>query len=368
MAKGLRTSTSAGSGTVTIPTGLSVGDQCVLAAWSDTASATLTSPASNGDSNTWSTVAGGSESGGAASTLYVFRCDSITSVPANFTVGGATIAATVCQAVNPGGETVGTASNSTLASSVAAGAATLTSNAVNASSDSYTFIFWSADDTSAITTAPTGMTALSQPTVASGELVGYVIADANNATYTNTLQWTTNGTERMAIGVSWPYTVAGPTIDTQPTAATARLHGDPTTAASFTVSATTSGGALSYQWQLEDSVGGGTYSNLSNGTASGITWSNVTTATVTATCSATTQTGKRVRVNVTDSNGTTTSSAVALTILNGPVLSAYSGTTNGSGQVAVTLTSDDALSANGEVLRITATCGGLSWRTYVRPT
>lgn len=209
MAKGLRTATVSSTGTILIPVGLAIGDQCVVAAWSDTASATLTSPGANGDSNTWATVAGGSEAGAASSTLYVFRCNSITSVPVSFTVAGATIAGMSAQAVDPGGETAGTPSDSTLASAVAAGAATITSNAVNASADSYTFIFYSADDSSAITTTPSGMTALTQPTVASGELAGYFIADANNAAYTNTLQWTTNGTERMAVAVSWPYTAGG---------------------------------------------------------------------------------------------------------------------------------------------------------------
>jgi len=366
MAKSLRTSTSSTSGTVTIPTGLSVGDQCVVTAWSDTASATLTPPSSSGDSNSWTQIVMGSESGGAASTIGMWYA-TITSVPASFTVAGATIAGMTACAVNPGGETLGTPSLSTLASSVAAGSGELTSNAVNASADSYTFISWTADDASTVSVAPSGMTQEANPAVASGGLATYSIADANNASYTNSLTWSTSGTERMAGAISFPYTNAGPTINTQPTAQTARLNGDPTTAATFTVSATTSGGALSYQWQLEDSVGGGTYSNLSNGTASGITWSGVTSASATATCTATTQTGKRVRVNVTDSNGTTTSSAVVLTILTGPVLSAYSGTTNGSGVVSVNLTSDDALTANGEVLRITATCGDVVLRTYVRP-
>lgn len=365
MAKSLRTSTSTASGTVPIPTGLATGDQCVIAAWSDTASATLTSPASNGDSNTWTLVAGGSELP-AASTLYVWRCDSITSVPANFTVGGATIGGIVCQAVNPGGETAGTASNSTLASSTVAGSGLITSNAVNASSDSYTFIFYSADDTSTITTAPTGMTQLSRPTVSAGELVGYVIADANNASYTNSLTWATLGTERMAVAVSFPYTNAGPTINTQPTAQTARLNGEPAPTATFTISATTSGGALSYQWEQESGVGSGSYGSVTNG--SGVTWSGGTSATLTGTFTATTLTGRRIRCVVTDSNGSTTSTAVTLTVLTGPVLSAYSGTTNGSGVVSVNLTSDDPLTTNGEVYRITATARGQTWRVYVRTT
>lgn len=54
--------------------------------------------------------------------------------------------------------------------------------------------------------------------------------------------------------------------------------------------------------------------------------------------------------------------------LVGPLLSAYSGTTNGSGVVAVTLTSDDALTANGEVLALTGAAGGATSRATDRPT
>ena len=75
-----------------------------------------------------------------------------------------------------------------------------------------------------------------------------------------------------------------------------------------------------------------------------------------------------MRVNVTDSNGTTTSSAVVLTILTGPVLSAYTATTNASGVATVTLSSDDALTTNGEVLLITATVNGtVVGRVTARP-
>lgn len=204
-----RTTTSAGSGTCPIPTGLAIGDQCGFAAWSDTASATLTDPSANGDSNTWVLVAGGSESGGAASTLYVWRCDSITSVPANFVAAGATIAGTIAWAeVADSGYAFTSASGSTLASSVAAGAASLTSNAVNAGAKSRTFIIWSADDDSTVSSAPSGMTQEALPTVSGGDLVAYSIADANNAAYTNSLTWSTNGTERMAVGLAWNYTAS----------------------------------------------------------------------------------------------------------------------------------------------------------------
>lgn len=208
MAKSRRTATSSTSGTVNAPTGLAIGDQVALAAWSDTGGATLTPPS---DGNTWVQVAGGSDAGPAA-TMYVWRCNSIASVVASFTVAGATIGGTICAAVDPGGDVLDTPSDSTLASSNAGGTSTLTSNAVNASSLSETFIFWSSDDQTTINTAPSGMTVLSQPAVNLGELVGYAISDANNATYTNTLVWTTNGVERMAIAVSFPYTAGTPPV------------------------------------------------------------------------------------------------------------------------------------------------------------
>lgn len=159
---------------------------------------------------------------------------------------------------------------------------------------------------------------------------------------------------------------AGPTIDTQPTAQTARLNGEPAPTATFTVAATTSGGALSYDWELETSVGGGSYANVADG--SGATWTGQAGATLVGTFSAVTLSGRRLRCNVTDSNGTTTTSAVALTVLTGPVVSG--GSTNGSGVLATNLTSDDALTANGEVLLITDTdalTATVVGRTTTRP-
>jgi hypothetical protein len=52
----------------------------------------------------------------------------------------------------------------------------------------------------------------------------------------------------------------------------------------------------------------------------------------------------------------------------GPVLSAYAGTTNGSGVSTFTITSDDPLTTNGEVYRITLTAGSVTKRLYVRAT
>lgn len=156
---------------------------------------------------------------------------------------------------------------------------------------------------------------------------------------------------------------AGPVIDTQPTAQTAILAGPAADASvDFTVAATTSGGALVYDWELETSVGGGAYSNVANG--SGATFSGGTSATCSVTLTATTLSGRRMRCNVTDDNGTTTTDAVALTIRAGDTLTAGSASTNASGELAseATLTSDYA--ASGRRIRITRTAGGVVIGTH----
>jgi len=152
---------------------------------------------------------------------------------------------------------------------------------------------------------------------------------------------------------------AGPTIDTQPQADVVLINGDPARAsASYTIAATTSGGTLVYDWELETSVGGGVYANVADG--SGADWSGATTTNLTATFTAKTLTGRRVRCNVSDDNGTTTSSTALLTVYTGPVLSASSGVTNGSGVNVITITSDYPNTAPGEYTVTTATSSGVS--------
>lgn len=153
-----------------------------------------------------------------------------------------------------------------------------------------------------------------------------------SATLAGSHSWAAIGLE---ISLAAP---AGPTITTQPTAQTAYTGGD--NVVEFPVVATTSGGTLVYDWELETSVGGGVYANLANG--SGVTWTGQTAATATATCTATTLSGRRVRCNVSDDNGTVTTNAVALTILEGPIVDPTSGSTDGSGVETTSLTSDVA--------------------------
>jgi hypothetical protein len=97
---------------------------------------------------------------------------------------------------------------------------------------------------------------------------------------------------------------AAPTIDTQPQSISVP-EGE---TAQFTVSATSSGGALTYQWQVDT---GGGFANVTLG--SGATTATYTTA---ATRNAEADTGYNYRCNVTDDNGTTATDGLAeLTVI-----------------------------------------------------
>jgi hypothetical protein len=175
-----------------------------------------------------------------------------------------------------------------------------------------------------------------------------------SATLSGTHAWVAIGVEiGLAAG-------GGPTINTQPTAQTVVLNNDARTSATFTVAATTSGGALSYQWQVDD---GGGFDNISNG---GI-YSGATSTSLVVTPTNKDQNGYDYRCNVTDSNGTTATNAVALTVYNGVILSATSGTTNGSGVATITYTTDLPVTTNGAFNKFTATAGAAVSRTSGRP-
>jgi len=157
-----------------------------------------------------------------------------------------------------------------------------------------------------------------------------------DATETVTVTWTQDGTtnQRQMYLINTTPLAAGPTITVQPVADTVILSNANT--ATFSVTATGTG-SLSYDWELEDGVGSGVYANLANG--NGATWTGQASASCSATLTAKTLTGRRVRCNVTDDNGTTTTNAVALTIWDGPQVTTFPAT-NGSGVSTATLTSD----------------------------
>lgn len=169
---------------------------------------------------------------------------------------------------------------------------------------------------------------------------------AGTKTITTTSSDSSSGREQVLIGLAVPNGAVGPTIDTQPTAQTIVLTND--TTASFTVAATSSGGSLSYDWELETGVASGVYANLADG--NGATWTGQTAATATATLTAKTLSGRRVRCNVTDDNGTTTTDAVALTIFDGPQVTTFP-PTDGSFESTATLTCDYVCGV-GEVIEV----------------
>jgi len=126
---------------------------------------------------------------------------------------------------------------------------------------------------------------------------------------------------------------AGPTINTQPSNQTATAPA----AATFSVAATTSGGALSYQWQRQPAAGGG-YSSISGATSASYTTGS------TAVSGGSHNNGDTYRCAVTDGNGTTNTTAATLTV-NAPPAS-----------VSITLTTDGTTPA--------ASLTGLKWAFF----
>ena len=190
-----------------------------------------------------------------------------------------------------------------------------------------------------------------------------VIVSGGSTTVTAT--HSTNTGRKLLVTASFA-AQSGPTINTQPTAVTTVLAGPVSNnPATFTTAATTSGGSLTYDWELETSVGGGVYANLADG--NGATWTGQTSASCSATITATTLSGRRVRCNVTDDNGTTTTDAVALTIYAGTTI-AQPAATDGSGVATAVLTTDVADTANGPLKLITFTKGATVLRTTARKT
>lgn len=125
---------------------------------------------------------------------------------------------------------------------------------------------------------------------------------------------------------SFSVTSSGPTINTQPSNQTVTT---PATA-TFSVSATASGGSLSYQWQRQPS--GGSFSDISGATSSSYTTG------ATSVSGGSHNNGDAYRCVVTDSNGSTTSSSATLTV-------------NASGSVSLT---SSALRDNTGTLHLSA--------------
>lgn len=268
-----------------------------------------------------------------------------------FAGGGSNVNAGTLTSIALGGESFN-AITSSVANQDVAGTVQATTAVTGVTDPSILLCAWMGDDSVTVSSAPSGMT-LEEAVEPGATLALETYSQVNPGTgsLTKSLTWS-GSTQTIAIAALFDLTAsAGPTIDTQPTAATVRVNGDPTNTATFTVAATTSGGTLVYDWELEDGVGAGTYTNVANG--NGATWTGATGASLVGTFTANTLSGRRVRCNVSDDNGTTTTTAVAVTVYTGPVLSVASGTGAGT----FNLTSDEVL-GTGYSYRVTVTPTG----------
>lgn len=156
-------------------------------------------------------------------------------------------------------------------------------------------------DFQAILNSPTTATAGSGQTGRVSLLVagGSLIASTEAGAASVLMDWTLGANKwSSAVGVAVKPAPTGPTINTQPQSTTVYE----TQTANFTVTATTSGGTLHYQWKKNGS-NVGTDSNSYTTPATDVAGYN----------------GASYTVDVTDDNGTTTSNAAILTVLYRPL-------------------------------------------------
>lgn len=128
-------------------------------------------------------------------------------------------------------------------------------------------------------------------------------AGANGSATATAANGPAGGHNYITVAISIANAAAGPTIDTQPTDVVANTG----TTANYTVAATTSGGSLTYQWQVSTNRGA-SYSNVSDG--SGGTTTSYTTHTIGFADEQT-----FYRCAVTDSNATTNTRGASLRII-----------------------------------------------------
>lgn len=153
--------------------------------------------------------------------------------------------------------------------------------------------------------------AIDQETATLTVNTGTLVASGSNVDFNIVQQHTTSSTGPYAESFNVPTSsgetaviiaiaiagIAGPTINTQPSSTSTYVG----STATFTVSATTSGGSLSYQWQKFIS---GSWSNVGTNSSS-YTTGNTTFA----------DQGDLFQVIITDSNGSITSSTAKLNII-----------------------------------------------------
>ena len=364
------TTASGNSVTVTTPTGTTTGDYLLAFIQTDATGVTLVDDstdfgAAKQQNGTWgaSTALFGMLLSGAPDASYTFSY-----------TGGADQMLAALVTVQPGGGEVYDSFASTINVDATGTATGITSTSITVpAAPSVLLMGFGNDANRTVVTPPADMTVTETVDGSASELIVYYEIDDTPGATTKSIDW--NLAEQMsAIAAVVGFADAGPTIDTQPQAGTAVVNETTLASLAFVIVATTSGGTLLYDWELETSVGGGVYANIANG--SGATWTGQAAATVTGIFTAATLSGRRVRCNVTDDNGTVTSTAVTLTVYTGPVL-VQPGVTNGSGVATTTYTTDFPVStfagqnggsANGWVQVVTAVVGGVTKRFASQPT
>lgn len=348
MAASIRSSTKAAVATaqnvtITTPSGAAQGDRlyAFLLADDSTSAWTANVPAD------WSAVEEQTFGGGAPGSGAVFVRTLPSGSPSGsyqFDLAGGVNKQVhgILVCVNPDGGTFGTTSSSKTTG--AAVTSTATAAVTGAAGDSVLLCSWGSTSNRAVTTPPASMTVAQVSDGGASDLAVYTELAVGAGSLTRTLVWASL-TDSINLAVFVPVTPAGPTITVQPVADTVILTNE--TTASFSVTATGTGG-LTYDWELETGVSSGVYANVADG--SGATWTGQAAASLSATLTAKTLTGRRVRCNVTDTNGTTTTNAVALTIYDGPQLTTFPAT-NASGVSTATLTSD-YVTGTGEFVEV----------------
>ncbi len=347
----------------TTPTGAASGDILVACMNSDDPTGTF-----SGDGGGWTELRNSTYQGVAGAAMFYRQLSGAPAASYAFTNSSAANGFHLTlTAINPNGDTFSAATVSTFAS-IASGADS-SNTALTGVADPTVAIFMSAcDDNNTVATPPSGMTLEEFVDGGGSELAVYSQVNVGTGSITKTASWTTAGGEKAAVLAIFAFTaVAGPVIDSQPTAQTVVLNNDARTSATFECSAVDDITAAA--WDLETSVGGGVYSEITDGGIYDIPVStNPPLTTLVITPVNTDLSGRRVRARLTDAGGETTSNAVALTVYNGVILSATSAVTNASGVATITYTTDLPVTTNGAFNKFTATSGSAVSRTSGRPT
>lgn len=262
--------------------------------------------------------------------MAVWYLDLVGAPAANYTVSTDAVAANialniVCVDMEGGSFVSDTVVARTFASTTTTSTST---SATNAGDVSVLLLMFGNDDNASILTPPSGMTLLNHTDMASSELATYY--EIGFTTGTRQLIWGATGDVQCGgVVVRTTAAPAGPTITTQPTAATAVVH--PSYPAEFTVDCDDA--VTGIQWQDDGT-------NISGADISVDTTLAAGESTLTVTPAATTRNGSDITAECTDAGGTTESDAAVLTVLAGVGETQAVTTTDGSGEVDATLTTD----------------------------